>query len=602
MAHRSETNCSLSRKHVKVGCASDLAVLEARQPAVWTFLLPFAPSVTGCRVSGEWVSALRAFLGRMNGQSTVCILTTPEGAATLWPQLEDLLRFHLWVGVKIRRPEVTAGGLPLHHAALLVMTKYRESLRHTKTRIGYTYCPACDRTTKDYGGKKHTYDPYGTLMSDVWRDIDCDPAQFPVSVVGRLQDLFGLPPYESLNLVDLRALRVLKREHEASPPNPPGQFQELPQGLRSELIKGECLEVLHQVPSDSVDFCFADPPYNLKKKYDNWNDGIDVREYFEWCDRWLAELARVLKPGRTLAVLNIPLWAIRHFTFMAKILEFQNWIVWEGLSLPVRMVMPAHYSIVCFSKGPPRIPPGLIPADRCRLERESLTALKELYCLRQDCVRARRLLDQRDSEALTDLWWDIHRLKHNSRRVDHPCQLPPALMRRLIALFTKEGECVLDPFNGAGTTTLAAEQLNRDFIGIELSPKYHELASKRHAELRSGLDPFEKTSRVPKAKNSNVKRLPKQHYAVPKKDLQLDVRRIARELGRLPSREDVVRLGKYSIEYYDKYFISWGEVCAAARNAGMNERRTLILRDATPPRQMVLDLDAGPSGIRGTPH
>jgi len=498
----------------------------------------------------------------------------------------------LWVAVQTKRPFEHEGVLARQHTALLVLTKYRNSLRHTTTRIGYTYCPSCDRSTKDYGGKKHTYNPYGTLLSDVWRDINCDPDKFPTTVTDRLRDLFGLEPYEQLHVADLRTQSVLGEVRAiTSRAATAGGVAELPPDLRSVLINGDCMEALRRIPSDSVDFCFADPPYNLQKKYDNWNDGIDIREYFEWCDRWLGELARALKPGRTLAVLNIPLWAIRHFSYLQTVLDHQGWIVWEGLSLPVRMIMPAHYSIVCFSKGPPRELPGLRNERPSTLEAESLRTLKPLYCLRQDCVRTRRLSEEADTQPIADLWWDIHRLKHNSRRVDHPCQLPPALMRRLIALFTQEGECVLDPFNGAGTTTLAAEQLNRSYIGIELSDAYNQLAARRHEELRRGLDPFAKAGRVPKAKNSNVKRLPKRHYAVPKKVLQLEVRRIAQALGRLPSREEVAANGRYPIEYYDQYFISWGEACAAARHAGMSETRDRRRRSDKKPQPSLFEVD-----------
>jgi site-specific DNA-methyltransferase (adenine-specific) len=97
------------------------------------------------------------------------------------------------------------------------------------------------------------------------------------------------------------------------------------------------------------------------------------------------------------------------------------------------------------------------------------------------------------------------------------------------------------------------------------------LAIRRHEELRAGLDPFRKTDAVPKAKNSHVKRLQKQRYVVSKKVLQLEVKRIAGELGHMPSREEVARLSSYPLEYYEKYFISWGEVCAAARTTGMSE-------------------------------
>jgi len=365
---------------------------------------------------------------------------------------------------------------------------------------------------------------------------------------------------------------ILSATHTFQPapvtPNPPLDNPRI-------LVRGDCLEVLQTIPSDSVDFCFADPPYNLKKKYDNWDDTLEIKNYFDWCDAWLTQLARVLKPGRTLAVLNLPLWAVRHFAHLSRFLTYQNWIVWEGLSLPVRMVMPANYAIVCFSKGEPRHLPGLNLTTSPSNHITHLLSLKEWYCIRASCVNERRLLSADDKAPITDLWWDVHRLKHNSRRQDHPCQLPPPLMRRLVALFTNPGECVLDPFNAVGTTTLAAEELERTFVGIELSEYYHTIATRRHDELRRGVDPFRKQKKTPKTKNSPVPRLRKQRYPIPKKTLQLEVRRIAQQLGKLPTRQEVVRLAKYPISYYDDYFTSWGEVCAAARTTGMTERRNL---------------------------
>jgi site-specific DNA-methyltransferase (adenine-specific) len=75
----------------------------------------------------------------------------------------------------------------------------------------------------------------------------------------------------------------------------------------------------------------------------------------------------------------------------------------------------------------------------------------------------------------------------------------------------------LDCFNGAGTSTLVAQQMNRRFIGIELSLDYHEIALKRHEQLSEGIDPFGKVNTIPSVKNSSVERLPKQKYKVSKK-------------------------------------------------------------------------------------
>ena len=62
-------------------------------------------------------------------------------------------------------------------------------------------------------------------------------------------------------------------------------------------------------------------------------------------------------------------------------------------------------------------------------------------------------------------------------------------------------------------------------------------------------------------------------YEVPKRTLQLEVKRVAHVLGRLPTREELAAHGRYPIRYYDEYFVSWGEVCAAARTTGMSETR-----------------------------
>jgi site-specific DNA-methyltransferase (adenine-specific) len=148
-------------------------------------------------------------------------------------------------------------------------------------------------------------------------------------------------------------------------------------------------------------------------------------------------------------------------------------------------------------------------------------------------------------------------------------------MYRLISLFTEPGETVIDCFNGAGTTTLTAHQLGRRHIGIEFSEKYHAIASSRHEEIRQGIDPFRKVERVLTEKNSPVERMPKRKYEVPKKTLQLEVRRVAQLLNRLPSRGEMIEHGRYPIRYYDEYFASWGEVCAAARHDGMSETREL---------------------------
>ncbi len=523
---------------------------------------------------GETVVKAAENLGEF---ATIVILGEIEDLAEVQRNITTALYYQLGIAIKhTKTKSLDNRHLPYQHFFALVYSRYKSSLRHTKTRIKYTFCPACDKTTKDYGGKKHTYHQFGTLISDVWRDISCDLDGDITLIKNRFADLFGLDPYRELRVIDCRSLF---KNRESKITRIDSKENQLPHNLINRILCGDCLEMLKKIPSNSVDFAFADPPYNLGKKYLGYSDDLKIQDYFKWCDKWICEMARVLKPGRTLAVLNIPLWSIRHYLYMRTILEFQNWIVWDGLSFPVRMIMPSHYAILCFTKGKSRELPYLTGDS---VEKKilgtskafnSLAPLADGYCLRATCINDRIAKKINDRATLTDLWADIHRLKHNSRRVDHPCQLPPQLMYRLITIFTKPGELVIDCFNGAGTTSLTAHQLGRNYVGIESSEKYSKMAEKRHLEIINGLDPFRKEERILTSKNSPVARLRKQVYKIPKKILQLEVKRIASIIGHIPSREEVVKYGKYSIEYYDKYFISWGEVTAAARTTGMTENR-----------------------------
>ncbi len=574
MVHWSENAKRLDREVFSAASLDELSSLneQANNPDVWFLIFPSCKDVEECYFENDFETRISQFVTNLPKGSILCFLSLPEEAVTLTQMLQKDLKYQLWVSIKFKTPIPKEGFLARNHCELLVFSKYTGSLKHTKTRIAYTYCPACDKTTKDYGGKKHLYHEYGTLMSDVWRDIVFSPTEFPEDIVSRLQDLFGIEPHKKVHVVDLSKLNLKRKTNLQY-----NMVKHAKSGIKnideSRLYNDDCLKSLGEIPSDSIDYCFADPPYNIKKTYHSYDDDLDIIEYFQWCDAWLSEMMRVLKPGKICTVLNIPLWAIRHFQHLREIGVFNSWITWEGLSLPIRQIMPANYSLISFSKGSPTPLPGLSRKDHNPLEKNSLMILKEWYCSRTSCAKRRENNGVRDREIITDIWWDIHRLKHNTRRVDHPCQLPPILMSRLISLYTNEGDIVLDPFNGVGTTTLVAQMLNRKYIGIEISKEYHNKAKDRHNILKFGGDPFEKNKDIPKAKNSRVKRVKQQKYVVPKKTLQLEVREIAKNLGRIPTREELEKLSRYPIDFFDEYFIDWGEVCAAAKTTGMTETR-----------------------------
>lgn len=579
MAHISENAIPLKVNEITVRTKTDIFNATSQFNDVCVVRLPAFGDTQTVQSHLENIGSLVKDVAQSLGENaTLVILGEVVDLVQIQSGMPPSTRYQLWIAIKrTKLKSLNNKSLSQHHFGALVYSRYDASLHHTKTRVAYTYCPVCNKTTKDYGGKKHTYHEYGTALSDVWRDITADLEGDISSVISRIHDLFALDVYKEMNILDFRGLNLKRVPQSRIPVS--NHSNEISSKLVNKILQGDTLETLSNLPDNSIDFVFADPPYNLSKAYNTYSDDLEIIEYFKWCDNWISESARVLKPGHTLAILNIPLWAVRHFMYAKTILNFQNWIVWDALAFPVRQIMPAHYSLLCFTKGESRELPGLVGdagtvnVTTASKAFNSLKPMEEGYCLRNTCINNRLKNKIDDRGRLTDLWWDIHRLKHNSRRVDHPCQLPPQLMYRIISVFTKEGEIVLDPFNGAGTTTLAAHQLQRKYIGIDISEKYCQIAKDRHEEIIKGLDPFRKEERILTAKNSPVRRMVKQKYLVPKKTLQLEVKRIALMLGHLPTREEVIQHSKYPIKYYDDYFVSWGEVCAAARTTGMSEDR-----------------------------
>jgi len=392
MTHFSEDSNRLSITHISV---SEKKYDNGQLPKLGDVAVVLLPALRQGQRSNS-VDLLKNILDsvteRLGPNSTLVTIGETPDLVHVHTYLSTSMHYQLWVAIKRTTTKVFEDKTALteQHFGALVHTKYSGTLNHTKTRIKYTYCPACEKTTKDYGGKKHTYNSYGTLISDVWRDISANPDEDLDVVVERFADLFGIDDYHELIVLDYRKMSApvsiaeISNDYSGQTSFLSASRSELDQG---KLLLGDALEELRKLPDNSVDFAFADPPYNLSKKYNSYSDDLSIAEYFDWCDEWLSELARVLKPGRTCAILNIPLWDIRHFLHLEKGLHYQNWIVWDALSFPVRQIMPSHYGILCFTKGHSRQLPGLIDNEEFALPNSSRTflplePLEEWHCLR----------------------------------------------------------------------------------------------------------------------------------------------------------------------------------------------------------------------------
>lgn len=232
----------------------------------------------------------------------------------------------------------------------------------------------------------------------------------------------------------------------------------------NKIIKGDCLELLKLIPDSSVDMTFADPPFNLKKKYNGYKDSLEFQQYIKWSGEWIREMVRITKPTGSIFVHNIPKWLSFFVNLLNENANFKHWIAWYAPTSPMgKSLQPAHYGILFYVKD---LKMAKIYEIRMPHERER----KSDY-LKKDYGGKKAGLHP-FGPLVSDVWTDIHRIKHNKYRDDHPCQLPVPLLERLILMTTDEGDIVLDPFVGTGTTAIAAKKLGRKYIGVDLDDEY----------------------------------------------------------------------------------------------------------------------------------
>jgi len=231
----------------------------------------------------------------------------------------------------------------------------------------------------------------------------------------------------------------------------------------NQIIRGDALEIMSQIPDDSVDVTFADPPFNLKKSYEQYEDDKETRDYLDWCRQWLSKMVRITKPTGSIFVHNIPKWLTYYSSYLNEIAYFKHWIAWDAMGAPLgKTILPNHYGILWYVKSRNfKFYDIRAPHRYCR----------ECNALLKDYGGKKHLIHPFGT-LVSDVWTDIYRIRHSKRRDEHPCQLPVHLLERLILMTTDVGDIVLDPFIGTGTSAIAAKRLGRKYIGIDIDDKY----------------------------------------------------------------------------------------------------------------------------------
>ena len=235
-----------------------------------------------------------------------------------------------------------------------------------------------------------------------------------------------------------------------------------------DLRYGDCLEIMKDIPDESIDLILTDPPYLISKKSGfnsggAWNNAEDKRlqktppktDFGEWDKKEIdfftvfKKFYRILKYGGTV-ICFFDIWKMQYLKQIAEENKFKQFrlIRWDKTNpVPVNSKLnylsnATEYALTCVKGGKPTFHseynPGIFKYPICS----------------------------------------------GKERTEHPTQKPVSLMRDLLDIHTNEGDTVLDAFMGSGSTGIACKNLNRNFIGIELDEKYFNIAKERIENYR----------------------------------------------------------------------------------------------------------------------
>ncbi len=242
--------------------------------------------------------------------------------------------------------------------------------------------------------------------------------------------------------------------------------------FEDQIICGDTIDVMRQIPDGSIDLVVTSPPYNIKNStgnglkdgrggkwanaalqngYTHYDDCLPHEKYVEWQRNCLKEMLRIIPD--TGAIFYNHKWRVQN-----GLLQDRTDIV---TGFPVRQI------IIWRRKGGFNFNPGYF-----------LPTYEVIYLIAKPKFKLAA-----KANAHGDVWEFTQELKN-----EHPAAFPVALIERIIA--STEAETVLDPFMGSGTTAIAAINLRRKYTGIELSPDYCEMARNRIKSHRSQMTFF----------------------------------------------------------------------------------------------------------------
>jgi site-specific DNA-methyltransferase (adenine-specific) len=262
-----------------------------------------------------------------------------------------------------------------------------------------------------------------------------------------------------------------------------------------KIINGDCVEVMKTLPEGCIDMVVTSPPYSAGIKYDVYDDNTPMDEYWEFTKKWLSGVYRVLKDDGRVAI-NVPIemnvqerggrilfnaefWMVMKevgFKFFGMVdltedsphrVRQTAWGSWMSNSQPY-IYNPKECVILAYKNSPKKLTKG---------ESQWVGTLTEITD-ETGKVRTKMVYEPEDKKEFMNLVfgrWEYFADTKSLTKATFSMDIP----MKAIKILTYKNDVILDPFMGSGTSAVAAEMLQRRWLGIELSPNYADIARKR---------------------------------------------------------------------------------------------------------------------------
>ena len=232
-----------------------------------------------------------------------------------------------------------------------------------------------------------------------------------------------------------------------------------------ELIQGDCLEVMKNIPSASVDMILCDLPYGTTRN--KWDTCLNLGKLWE-------QYKRIIKDNGAIVLFSQMPFTAALVMSNPKMFRYE-WIAEKSLATGFlnakRMPMKAHENILVFYKKVPTYNAQMTKGKPYSITRRDIGGQ---YLHNFESIETKNEGTRCPRDVLRDLWQP-----YCGGKMYHPTQKPVPLLEYLIKTYTNEGDTVLDNCMGSGSTGVACVNTKRDFIGVELDENYFDIARRR---------------------------------------------------------------------------------------------------------------------------